>query len=1815
MGQESAERWFTVLNGVGVRYAGHWVSLGPPQRQALLCGLLFRRGHWVPAATLLSGLYDGEPPSSGVAVVQTHISALRRVLEPDRKPKTPATVLLSSHRGYRLQVTDDQVDLGLFDRVIADADQARKSGDWPSAQRHYAQALDLFSGEPLAGIPGPYAARQRSALIERRLAVVEDSLDVDISAGQRDQAIDRLRDIVDEHPLRERPRVLLMRALYGGGRQSEALDVYAATRRLLVDQLGVEPGAELRALHGQILAGDPLFDRETAAPIRAAAPQEPEIVDRDRELTLIAGVLQRAEAGRGGVAVIAGRPGYGKTALLDEVGRQHTATRRVDLSDGPLPDLGAAAGLILVDNLSSADPDVMRELTRLGKRLRDRPALVLVAMDERTLRGDQQDSMIALEAVAAAVIRLGSLTESGAATMAARTLGRSVSPRLRAQIMQVTGGRAAMIAALLNDLAAMPATDSLPPRIEGGCYARTSRHLLHRYPETFQRLLFALGLLHRQRPTMTELAAAVGTSVSVTRECCELLVVAGLLAAVDPPAFHHDLVANTVRSLYPTTRTSEIWVAAARQAQLDGRGAQEVARYLTELRGTEWAQWTGVLVEAAETALAREEVREAVRLLEIALRVCLPEARGQILSRLGQLELLTNMTAAQRYFEEAVEAQRGRGEVPSSVIALGWVTAALGQPEAAIRLIDGVIRETEERRPETLATLRSGTWLVGTSTRRTWQVLLERQRSRMPNPVAEAILLFDDVRRLRCSAAEAVDRFPTRHDVPLQLEGLRAHLTLWCDDLNTAWVLGSQRGDDVFAEIDLWRIMLRAHIRLRRADFQASLNEARLLTTLPPEQPARRPVHLTAEYAQALIHLGRLGEAERWLDTIADTGYPRSWEWPSYLFAMGMLNSARGDIQRAATFFLDCGVRSGDLDVVNPGLLPWRTMAALELAKLGERDKAQRLAAEDLAGAEAWGTPRSLGMAYWATAMTSPAKDRLPLLERAVQELRGAQTRIELPHAMLDLAAELVRSGQVRYARTVLHEVQALAGESGALPLLDRTAAMLQDMVVPDAQDSALVERDGQLSRIGDLLGGAGLVLITGQAGFGRTALLDEVARRHRPALRVDLLTSELPELGPDTGLVLIDNAVSTDEPLLTALASLATRMRGSSTLVLAAVEDRNSAASGSAPLLALETTAVATVRLSALSVTGIAELAARTFGTPCSAEFATRLRQATAGIPSVLTALLSDLGTPPADQRLPARIEHSGYERALRDVLERYQPDSTLVMTTLGVLHDRAPTMSELAAATGLAPSVVRDRCEAFLGFGILSTVDPPRYAQALLTNTCRALCPQERRPAIQVAAARQAQMEGQNARRIARYLTELIGAEWAQWTVVLRAAAEQAVREHDHRAAIGYLEAALRICLPADRGSLLLRLGQLEQLTNLMSAQLHLGQALAAQREAGVAPTAAAPLAWTLGNQGQSEAAWQLLTEVIAETSGETKDALRASSWLVAFSAPENWQRLVHQQRELPADPITEGILLLDDVLQLRCSAGEAMQRFPEQAPRRLLGLRAHIAVWCDELTSAWHLGSLREDESYAEIDLWRSVMRSNVLLSRGDFTGALAETQMLAATPAEQPVRRSVLLIVRHAHALLSVGRIDEAERWLDAVVENGSPLSWDWASYLIIRAYALSLRGRRREAVDHLLDCGRRVANWGIANPALFPWRTMAVGQLIELGDREQARRLAAEELAAGEKWGTHRHLGLGWWATGLAETGPDRLPALERGVRELRAAQTQHELPHAILDLSQELRADDPQRARELLHEVIAGAEANGALPLLHRATELLTELP
>ena len=309
------------------------VDLGPLQQRVVLAVLALQAGRPVSRQQVINAVWGETPPRNAVNLVQRHVSGLRRVLEPGRLEHTRSSMLAWTDAGYLLTLPAGALDLDIYERELSRARAARASGHLGEAAEALRSALGLWRGPACDGLHSPYLDAQRDRLAESRIGVIEERIELELAIGDHADLVLELRDLVAEHPVRERLRGLLMLALYRADRQADALAVFRDTRRYLQTELGVEPGEPLQRLHQQILAADPALSGTTAAgvtvgaspgtglqrPLPAQLPHRiPDFTGRDAELSRLDALVAR-NGGDAGTSVvittIAGTAGVGKTAL------------------------------------------------------------------------------------------------------------------------------------------------------------------------------------------------------------------------------------------------------------------------------------------------------------------------------------------------------------------------------------------------------------------------------------------------------------------------------------------------------------------------------------------------------------------------------------------------------------------------------------------------------------------------------------------------------------------------------------------------------------------------------------------------------------------------------------------------------------------------------------------------------------------------------------------------------------------------------------------------------------------------------------------------------------------------------------------------------------------------------------------------------------------------------------------------------------------------------------------------------------------------------------------------------------------------------------------------------------------------------------------------------------------------------------------------------------------------------------------------------------------------------------------------------------
>jgi DNA-binding SARP family transcriptional activator/energy-coupling factor transporter ATP-binding protein EcfA2 len=411
---------FRVLGPLEVEADDGPVLLGGPKERLLLALLLTRPNQVASVEALIRGLWGEQPPPTAAKTLQSHIKRLRHALEPDRTRGAAGQVLVTREPGYLLRVAPGALDAARFEELTTQAHRALDSGAADTAASLLRQALGLWRGQAFEEfLDRDLTVAEADRLAELRLAALEDRLETDLRLGRHRALVAELEGLVREHPLRERLWAQLLLALYRAGRQADALLAYQRARSVLVEELGIDPGPELRRLQAAILAQDPGLDLPPAA--KAAAARElpealqtvgPVFVGRVAELAWLRAAWARASSGRGGAAFLVGGQGMGKSRLAAEFAREvHDRGgwvlygRCEPAAPDPLqPFVQALAGW----GAAGGDlPNTQSSPAAFGEDLASRPdAAVLLVLDDLHLATPPMVAALAAVAAAAASRRL-----------------------------------------------------------------------------------------------------------------------------------------------------------------------------------------------------------------------------------------------------------------------------------------------------------------------------------------------------------------------------------------------------------------------------------------------------------------------------------------------------------------------------------------------------------------------------------------------------------------------------------------------------------------------------------------------------------------------------------------------------------------------------------------------------------------------------------------------------------------------------------------------------------------------------------------------------------------------------------------------------------------------------------------------------------------------------------------------------------------------------------------------------------------------------------------------------------------------------------------------------------------------------------------------------------------------------------------------------------------------------------------------------------------------------------------------------------------
>ncbi|MGR7024821.1 BTAD domain-containing putative transcriptional regulator [Geodermatophilus sp. URMC 62] len=700
---------------------GRPLDVGGAKPRALLALLLAEAGRVVPVDRIVSALWGEDPPPTVTGTLQAYVSHLRRVLEPERGPRQAARVLLTRAPGYLVQVETTDLDSLRFAALVADGEGALDAGDPARALPVLDRALELWRGEPLPELGDGPGAAERVRLTELHVLARERRAEALTGVGRADAAVPELQRLVAEHPLRERLWARLVTALYAADRQADALDALRRCTSLLRDELGIDPGPELRELERAVLRQDPGLSRRAPRPVVAsppspaplAVPDDATLVGRGEELARLRALAEQAAAGRPAVVVLGGEAGIGKTRLAEAVAAMGRAAgwsvaegRCADDGGAPplwpwtqvLEQLGqdpaapadggadadaarfrlfqdlrarlvaataARPALVVLEDLQGADTTSVQLLGLLARHLPRVPLLVLV-----TVRSVGEDLPAAVADGLARLAREPAVTTLVLDGLAAGDVARLLTaqgapPALADAVHDRTAGNPFFVVELSRWVrgGGDPDRVAVPPSV-----GEVLRTRLARLPESTRPVLELAALAGRE--VTLDLLEAAGEPAETALGALDAAVAAGLLTPGGAPwswRFCHALVQEVLTGDLPALRRARLHarLAAALEQRAPGGRADDALVERLAHHAVAAAPVTGPgpalrwSRAAAEVARARLADGEAAAHTRRALRLVDPALPGAARTRHDLLTALGNdlLRSGQRTEAQEVVAE------------------------------------------------------------------------------------------------------------------------------------------------------------------------------------------------------------------------------------------------------------------------------------------------------------------------------------------------------------------------------------------------------------------------------------------------------------------------------------------------------------------------------------------------------------------------------------------------------------------------------------------------------------------------------------------------------------------------------------------------------------------------------------------------------------------------------------------------------------------------------------------------------------------------------------------------------------------------------------------------------------------------------------------------------------------------------------------------------------------------------------------------------------------------------------------------------
>ncbi|MFE0019398.1 BTAD domain-containing putative transcriptional regulator [Amycolatopsis sp. NPDC059021] len=700
---------FGVLGPLVATRDGAAIDLGGPRQRAVVARLVLAKGRVVPLPRLIDDLWE-EPPENAVGTIRTFVFALRRALEPDRPPRSPARLLITSAPGYALRAEPGSVDAWRFEAAVTARDVTLSGLD---------DALALWRGPAYAEFADePWARAEIDRLDELRLLAVERRAEAALALGRADAVVPDLEAHLAERPWREAAWRLLVLALYRAGRQGDALDALRRAKKILAAELGVDPGPELRQLEADVLAHAPHLMPRQATDVVVVPPSTDErsFVGRDTEIADLRAAAATARAhGKLSLALVSGEAGSGKTTLAETFSERLAAEgwttawgRNPEHAGAPAawpwtelltalavpaaeaPDgspafrrrqaIGAALStaaaksplLLVLDDLHWADEETLATLTALAAAPVPGPILLVGTYRTTEISAELTAALGRVARAGPVRIHLGGLSEADVAELLSSTAHHDVGPDLARTVRHRTGGNPFFVTELarLLDAEGPEALTSVPAGVRD-----VVRHRLGTLPESALTTLRQAAVIGLELDL--DLLIPLSGKEDDVLDDVESALLAGFLFDDDGVRFSHALVRDTLYEDISRPRRAR-WHAAVAETleRLRPTDFDALARHFLRAEGRSAAARAARYARAAaEQAERRFAPHEAARLWRDAVeahdrsgaddpRVRLDAVMGMVraLAVTGRLESARThraaaITAAERLGDPALTAR------------------------------------------------------------------------------------------------------------------------------------------------------------------------------------------------------------------------------------------------------------------------------------------------------------------------------------------------------------------------------------------------------------------------------------------------------------------------------------------------------------------------------------------------------------------------------------------------------------------------------------------------------------------------------------------------------------------------------------------------------------------------------------------------------------------------------------------------------------------------------------------------------------------------------------------------------------------------------------------------------------------------------------------------------------------------------------------------------------------------------------------------------------------------------------------------------